>query len=93
MASELDALQWKKTWSQVPPSSDHNIIGCRWFYKIKRNAEGSVSRYKLISSPKAYINKSVLILPKHLAWWSNHPQFVSFYLWLLRINGLFGNSM
>ena len=46
MASEFDALHWQKTWSLVPSCPDHNIIGCRWVYKIKRNTDGSVSRYK-----------------------------------------------
>uniref|UniRef100_A0A2N9GWR7 Reverse transcriptase Ty1/copia-type domain-containing protein n=1 Tax=Fagus sylvatica TaxID=28930 RepID=A0A2N9GWR7_FAGSY len=46
MASEFDALQRQQTWSLVPPSSDQNVIGCRWVYKIKRNTDGSVSRYK-----------------------------------------------
>jgi hypothetical protein len=46
MASEFDALQRQQTWSLVPPSSDQNVIGCRWVYKIKRNTDGSISRYK-----------------------------------------------
>ena len=46
MASEFDALQRQQTWSLVPLSSNQNVIGCRWVYKIKRNTNGSVSRYK-----------------------------------------------
>uniref|UniRef100_A0A2N9HA75 Reverse transcriptase Ty1/copia-type domain-containing protein n=1 Tax=Fagus sylvatica TaxID=28930 RepID=A0A2N9HA75_FAGSY len=46
MASEFAALQRQQTWQLVPPSSDQNIVGCRWVYKIKRNSDGSVSRYK-----------------------------------------------
>uniref|UniRef100_A0A2N9J9G3 Uncharacterized protein n=1 Tax=Fagus sylvatica TaxID=28930 RepID=A0A2N9J9G3_FAGSY len=46
MASEFDAIHRQKTWSLVPSCPDHNIIGCRWVYKIKRNTDGSVSRYK-----------------------------------------------
>uniref|UniRef100_A0A2N9J0P4 Cysteine-rich receptor-like protein kinase 10 n=1 Tax=Fagus sylvatica TaxID=28930 RepID=A0A2N9J0P4_FAGSY len=46
MASEFAALHRQKTWSLVPSCPDHNIIGCRWVYKIKRNTDGSVSRYK-----------------------------------------------
>uniref|UniRef100_A0A2N9EKF8 Reverse transcriptase Ty1/copia-type domain-containing protein n=1 Tax=Fagus sylvatica TaxID=28930 RepID=A0A2N9EKF8_FAGSY len=46
MASEFDALHRQKTWSLVPSCPDHNIIGCRWVYKIKHNTDGSVSRYK-----------------------------------------------
>jgi hypothetical protein len=46
MAFEFAALQQQQTWQLVPPSSDQNIVGCRWVYKIKRNTDGLVSRYK-----------------------------------------------
>uniref|UniRef100_A0A2N9HG82 Reverse transcriptase Ty1/copia-type domain-containing protein n=1 Tax=Fagus sylvatica TaxID=28930 RepID=A0A2N9HG82_FAGSY len=46
MASEFEALQRQQTWSLIPSSSTQNVIGCRWVYKIKRNTDGSVSRYK-----------------------------------------------
>jgi hypothetical protein len=46
MASEFDALHRQHTWSLVPPCPDQNVIGCRWVYKIKRNTDGSISRYK-----------------------------------------------
>ena len=46
MASEFEALQRQQTWSLVPSSSTHNIIGCRWVYKIKRHTNGLISRYK-----------------------------------------------
>uniref|UniRef100_A0A2N9FNP9 Uncharacterized protein n=1 Tax=Fagus sylvatica TaxID=28930 RepID=A0A2N9FNP9_FAGSY len=46
MASKFAALQRQQTWQLVPPSPDQNIVGCRWVYKIKRNSDGSVSRYK-----------------------------------------------
>jgi hypothetical protein len=46
MASEFATLQRQHTWQLVPPSSDQNVVGCQWVYKIKRNSDGSVSRYK-----------------------------------------------
>ena len=46
MASEFEALTRQKTWSLVSSSSPQNVVGCRWVYKIKRNPNGSVSRYK-----------------------------------------------
>uniref|UniRef100_A0A2N9E5R8 Integrase catalytic domain-containing protein n=1 Tax=Fagus sylvatica TaxID=28930 RepID=A0A2N9E5R8_FAGSY len=46
MASEFAALQRQSTWSLVPPSPDHHIIGCHWVFKLKRNSDGSVARYK-----------------------------------------------
>lgn len=29
-----------------PLPSDKNLVGCKWIYKIKRNFDGSVARYK-----------------------------------------------
>ena len=46
MQDEFDALQRQNTWSLVPPLAGQNIIGCRWVYKLKRNSDGSISRYK-----------------------------------------------
>jgi hypothetical protein len=46
MASNLSALQWQSTWSLVPSSPDHDVIGCHWVFKLKRNPDGSVARYK-----------------------------------------------
>ena len=46
MRDEFDALQRQNTWSLVPQSAGHNVIGCRWVFKLKRNSDGFVSRYK-----------------------------------------------
>uniref|UniRef100_A0A2N9ECM1 BHLH domain-containing protein n=1 Tax=Fagus sylvatica TaxID=28930 RepID=A0A2N9ECM1_FAGSY len=46
MRDEFDALQRQNTWSLVPQSAGHNVIGCRWVFKLKRNSDGSISHYK-----------------------------------------------
>jgi histone deacetylase 1/2 len=46
MQTEYDALIKNKTWHLVPPQKGINIIGCKWVYKIKRKADGSLDRYK-----------------------------------------------
>jgi histone deacetylase 1/2 len=46
MESEYDALVKNKTWHLVPPQRGKNIIGCKWVYKIKRKADGTLDRYK-----------------------------------------------
>ena len=58
MASEFDAFQWQHTWSVIPPSHDQNLVGCRWVYKIKRNTDGSVSRYKACLVAKGFHQKA-----------------------------------
>ena len=46
MNEELDALEHNKTWeiTTLPPGKV--AIGCKWLYKTKYNADGSVERYK-----------------------------------------------
>jgi hypothetical protein len=42
----MDALMKNKTWHLVPPQKGSNVIDCKWVYKIKRRANGSLDRYK-----------------------------------------------
>lgn len=30
----------------VPPQKGKNVIGCKWVYKVKRKADGSIDKYK-----------------------------------------------
>jgi hypothetical protein len=46
MNSEYQALIKNKTWHLVPPPARKNIIGCKWVFKIKQKADGSIDRYK-----------------------------------------------
>ncbi|RWR76373.1 putative polyprotein [Cinnamomum micranthum f. kanehirae] len=46
MALEFDALQHNGTWSLVPTRPNMNIVGCKWVYKLKYKADGSIQRYK-----------------------------------------------
>ena len=40
MQEEIDALHSQNTWSLVPLPSGKNLVGCKWVYKIKKNADG-----------------------------------------------------
>jgi histone deacetylase 1/2 len=46
MDVEYTALMKNKTWHLVLPQKGLNVIGCKWVYKIKRKANGSLDRYK-----------------------------------------------
>nr|AAK53852.1 Putative retroelement [Oryza sativa Japonica Group] len=46
MDSEYHAVMKNKTWHLVPPKRGLNVIDCKWVYKIKRKADGSLDRYK-----------------------------------------------
>ncbi|CAM8952089.1 unnamed protein product [Rhodiola kirilowii] len=47
MQVEYDALLRNRTWTLVPPPCNANIIGCKWVYRIKRRADGTIERYKV----------------------------------------------
>jgi histone deacetylase 1/2 len=46
MNNEYQALVHNSTWHLVPKPKNKNIIGCKWVYKIKRKADGTIDRYK-----------------------------------------------
>lgn len=44
--AEFKALLKNKTWQLVPPRGGVNIINCKWVFKLKRKADGTIDRYK-----------------------------------------------
>lgn len=46
MKAELDALERNKTWSLVPLPPGKKVVNCRWVYRTKFRADGSIERYK-----------------------------------------------
>ncbi|XP_043718051.1 uncharacterized mitochondrial protein AtMg00820-like [Telopea speciosissima] len=46
MNDEFDALMRNGTWKLIPPNPSLNIVGNKWVFRIKRNADGSISRYR-----------------------------------------------
>jgi hypothetical protein len=46
MSFELTALIRHDTWHLVPPLTGCNIIGCKWVFRVKRLADGSIDRFK-----------------------------------------------
>ena len=46
MDEEYSALMRNKTWHLVPNQKGKNIIDCKWVYRIKKKADGSIDRYK-----------------------------------------------
>lgn len=43
----VTALQRTGTWTLVPRELHINVVGCKWVYRIKRNPNGSINRYKV----------------------------------------------
>ncbi|CAN1263655.1 Retrovirus-related Pol polyprotein from transposon TNT 1-94 [Linum perenne] len=54
MDSELTSLHKTQTWSLVPLPHGKKPIGCKWVYKIKYKADGSIERYKARLVAKGY---------------------------------------
>ncbi|BBG93897.1 hypothetical protein Prudu_002043 [Prunus dulcis] len=76
MTEEIEALQMQGTWSLVPPPPHTNIVGSKWIYKIKWNADGTVSRYEArlvaqgdqCTSQKSYIVFGSFFSVSELGW-------------------------
>ncbi|XP_071681415.1 uncharacterized protein [Lolium perenne] len=58
MQDEYDALMMNKTWTLVPPSENKNVIDCKWVYRIKRRADGTIDRYKARLVAKGFKQRS-----------------------------------
>jgi hypothetical protein len=46
MEDEYNALMCNQTCPLIPPQPNQNVINCKWIYKIKHKADGSIDRYK-----------------------------------------------
>ncbi|KAG9457094.1 hypothetical protein H6P81_001602 [Aristolochia fimbriata] len=54
IAEELHALTKTRTWDLVSLPPGKSVIGCKWIFKVKTTADGSVDRYKARLVAKGY---------------------------------------
>lgn len=54
MQQELNALKCNKTWELVDLPKHKRTIGCKWVYKVKLKADGTVERHKARLVAKGY---------------------------------------
>ncbi|XP_073260909.1 uncharacterized protein [Populus alba] len=54
MTKEITALEKNQTWDLVILPPNKTVIGCKWVYKVKFQADGQVERYKARLVAKGY---------------------------------------
>ena len=54
MSEEFNALVKHDTWELVSSNPSIIPVGCRWLFRIKHNADGTISRYKACLVAKGY---------------------------------------
>jgi hypothetical protein len=54
MDQEMVTLDPNATWEVVVLPKDKKTIGCKWVYKVKHNANGSMNKYKARLVVKGY---------------------------------------
>ncbi|CAL2228235.1 unnamed protein product [Prunus armeniaca] len=74
MKEEFDALHKQKTWSLVPLPSHRTMVGCKWVFKVKKNADGSVARFKARLVAKGYHQEEGIDYTKTFSPVSSTPQ-------------------
>ncbi|XP_070675627.1 uncharacterized mitochondrial protein AtMg00820-like [Malus domestica] len=54
LQDEINALEAQKTWTFVPLLVGKNLVGCKWVYMLKKNPNGSITKYKARLVAKGY---------------------------------------
>ncbi|KAA3465088.1 Retrovirus-related Pol polyprotein from transposon TNT 1-94 [Gossypium australe] len=55
---EYDALKHNQTWELVSLPPNRRAVGCKWVFRIKKHADGSVARYKGRLVVKGYLQEA-----------------------------------
>jgi hypothetical protein len=58
MNLEFDALLQNQTWTLVLSHPSQNLIGCKWVFRVKRTADGSIERHKARLVAKGFHQQS-----------------------------------
>lgn len=57
MTREFEALHVNDTWDLVQLPIGKKAIGCRWVYKVKHKADGTIERFKTRLVVKSYTHQ------------------------------------
>ncbi|KAL0294174.1 UNVERIFIED_CONTAM: Retrovirus-related Pol polyprotein from transposon RE1 [Sesamum angustifolium] len=56
MEEEINMIEKNNTWELANRRKDKEVIGVKWIYKMKLNADGSIQKHKARLVPKGYSN-------------------------------------
>jgi len=59
MKNEYDALIRNNIWSLVPLPSNREPIACKWVFRVKENADGTINKYKACLVAKGFHQQPV----------------------------------
>lgn len=54
---EIDSIYKNETWTLVEKPQGAKVIGLKWIFKIKRNADGSINKFKSRLVAKGYVQE------------------------------------
>ena len=57
MSDELTALIRHGTWDQIPPPTGCNPVSCKWVFRVKQKANGSIDCFKAWLVSKGFHQK------------------------------------
>jgi Reverse transcriptase (RNA-dependent DNA polymerase) len=57
MVEEIKSIQDNKTWSLVEPVQGHKVIGLKWVFKLKKDSEEKIAKYKVRLVAKGYVQQ------------------------------------
>lgn len=57
MKVEMDSIERNNTWNLVELPTGHKAVGLKWVYKLKRDTNGEVTKYKARIVAKGYVQK------------------------------------
>ena len=83
---EIDSLSKNETWELVDLPSGKNIVGSKWIFKHKRDANGNINRFKARLVAQGYSQEYGLIMMKCLHPLQSTTQFGQF--WRLPMNSI-----
>lgn len=46
MISEMEALKRNRTWKLIPRTLEHNVLHCKWIYRLKQDKKGKITHHK-----------------------------------------------